>query len=50
MTRIERMKQKAILDVAESQGKSMNIQNTIPFGSLRIPIPLNGFHVTYREM
>lgn len=58
MTRIERMKQKAILDVAESlgysfkhlSGKSMNIQNTIPFEFLRTPIPLNGFHVTYREM
>ncbi|VFA67660.1 Uncharacterised protein [Streptococcus agalactiae] len=40
MTRIEKVKQKAILDVAESlgyslndyQGKSMNIQNTILLG------------------
>lgn len=58
MTRIERMKQKAILDVAESlvillndyQGKSMSIQNTILLGFLRIPILLNGFHVTSKEM
>lgn len=57
MTRIEAVKQKAILEVAESlgysfkrlSGKSMNIQNTIPLGFLRIPILLNGFHVTYRE-
>ena len=58
MTRIERVKQKAILEVAESlgyllndyQGKSMNIQNMILLGFLRIPILLNGFHVTSREM
>ena len=58
MTRIEKVKQKAILDVAESlgillndyQGKSMNIQNTILLGFLRIPILSNGFHVTSKEM
>lgn len=58
MTRIERMKQKAILDVAESLGYSFkHLSGQVyehpehdSFEFLRTPIPLNGFHVTYREM
>lgn len=57
MTRIEAVKQKAILEVAESLGYSFKrLSGQVyehpehdSFRIFRIPILLNGFHVTYRE-
>lgn len=58
MTRIEKVKQKAILEVAESLGYSFKrLSGQVyehpghdSFRILRIPILLNGFRVTSREM
>ncbi|SQF24040.1 hypothetical protein C4K59_002391 [Streptococcus thermophilus] len=58
MTRIKAVKQKAILDVAESLGYSFRRlsghiyehPDMIPFGFLRIPILLNGFQEINKGM